>query len=460
MEKTTATEGAAPMQNKMGTMPIPKLLLTMSLPMIIAMLVQALYNIVDSVFVSQINENALTAVSLAFPIQNLMIAVATGTGVGVNALLSKSLGEKNYEQAQKAANVSVLLSACSYIVFALIGIFGSRMFFASQTQDPQILEYGVQYMSIICIFSFGIFLEINMERLLQSTGRTFYTMITQGIGAIINIIFDPILIFGYFGFPKMGVAGAAAATVFGQIIAMALGIFFNVHKNKELKLSLKKMRFHGPTVKNIYAVGVPSILMSSIGSVMTFGMNKILLQFSSTAATVLGVYFKLQSFFFMPLFGMNNGIVPIIAFNYGAQEKKRITHTIQLGNIAAFAVMLLGVAAFNLLPHVLMGFFNPSDELLRLGCKALRTISISFLFAGFCIVFSSVFQALGNGMYSLIVSVCRQLLVLLPCAYLLAAAAGLDAVWWAFPVAEVVSITVSLILYKKIYREKIEPLGE
>lgn len=460
MEKTTTTDGIAPAQNKMGTMPIPKLLFTMSLPMVIAMLVQALYNIVDSVFVSQINENALTAVSLAFPIQNLMIAVATGTGVGVNALLSKSLGEKNYEQAQKAANVSVLLSVCSYLAFALIGIFGSRLFFASQTQDPQILEYGTQYMSIICIFSFGIFIEINMERLLQSTGRTFYTMLTQGIGAILNIIFDPILIFGYFGFPKMGVAGAAAATVFGQFIAMALGIFFNLRKNKELKLSFRRMRFHGPTVKNIYIVGVPSILMASIGSVMTFGMNKILLRFSSTAATVLGVYFKLQSFFFMPLFGMNNGIVPIIAFNYGAKEKKRITHTIRLGSIAAFIVMLLGIAAFNLIPETLMGFFNPSDELLYIGCKALRTISISFLFAGFCIVFSSVFQALGNGMYSLIVSVCRQLLVLLPCAYILAAVAGLDAVWWSFPIAEVASIAISVILYKKIYREKIGPLGE
>lgn len=285
-------------------------------------------------------------------------------------------------------------------------------------------------------------------------------MITQGIGAIINIIFDPILIFGYFGFPKMGVAGAAAATVFGQIIAMALGIFFNLHKNKELKLSFKRMRFHGPTVKNIYIVGIPSILMASIGSVMTFGMNKILLRFSSTAATVLGVYFKLQSFFFMPLFGMNNGIVPIIAFNYGAKEKKRITRTIHLGSIAAFIVMLLGIVAFNLIPDVLMGFFNPSDDLLNIGCKALRTISISFLFAGFCIVFSSMFQALGNGMYSLIVSVCRQLLVLLPCAYVLAAVAGLDAVWWSFPIAESVSIIISVILYKKIYREKIEPLGE
>ncbi|WP_283682477.1 MATE family efflux transporter [Parablautia sp. Marseille-Q6255] len=460
MEKTVTNNSAAPTQNKMGTMPIPKLLLSMSLPMVIAMLVQAMYNIVDSIFVSQINENALTAVSLAFPIQNLMIAVATGIGVGVNALLSRSLGEKNYEQAEKAANVSVLLSVLSYIVFALIGLFGSRLFFASQTQDPQILEYGIQYMSIICIFSFGIFIEINMERLLQSTGRTFYTMITQGFGAIINIIFDPILIFGYFGFPKMGVAGAAAATVFGQIIAMALGIFFNLRKNKELKLSFKRMRFHGPTVKNIYAVGVPSILMASIGSVMTFGMNKILLQFSSTAATVLGVYFKLQSFFFMPLFGMNNGIVPIIAFNYGAQQKKRITQTIKIGNIVAFIVMVLGIIAFNLFPEMLLGFFNPSDDLLAIGCKALRTISISFLFAGFCIVFSSVFQALGNGMYSLFVSVSRQLLVLLPCAYLLAMVSGLDAVWWSFPIAEVVSVTVSVLLYRRIYKKKIDVIPE
>ncbi len=458
MEQKTAINQSQK-ENKMGTMPIPRLLVSMSLPMIISMLVQALYNVVDSIFVSQINENALTAVSLAFPIQNLMIAVASGTGVGVNALLSRSLGEKNYEQANRAANNSVLLTLCSYAVFALVGIFGSRLFFASQTTDPQIQEYGFQYMSIICILSFGVFAQVNMERLLQSTGLTFYNMITQGTGAIINIIFDPILIFGYFGFPKMGVAGAAAATVFGQIVAMLLGIYFNFKKNTEIKLSLKRMRFHGPTVKMIYIVGIPSILMMSIGSIMTFGMNKILLMFSSTAAAVFGVYFKLQSFFFMPIFGMNNAIVPVIAFNYGARNKKRIMDSMRLGCIAAFVMMMLGLIAFNVIPDVLLRFFNASEDMLSIGCKALRTISLSYIFAGFCIVIGSVFQALGNGVYSLIVSVCRQLLVLLPSAWILAQTAGLDAVWWSFPIAELASIAMSVILFRRIYRQKIQPLG-
>lgn len=457
MEQKNVT-ATGPKENKMGTMPIPQLVVNMSLPMIISMLVQALYNVVDSIFVSHINENALTAVSLAFPVQNLMIAVASGTGVGLNALLSRSLGEKNFKQANKAANTSILLTLCSYLAFALIGIFGSRLFFAAQTSDTQILSYGYQYMSIICIFSFGLFFQINMERLLQSTGLTFFTMITQGTGAIINIIFDPILIFGYFGFPKMGVAGAAAATVLGQIVGMFLGILFNLRKNKEIHLTLKQMRFHGPTVKSIYAVGVPSILMMSIGSVMTFGMNKILLMFSSTAAAVFGVYFKLQSFFFMPVFGMNNGIVPIIAFNYGAKNKKRILDAFRLGCIIAFCMMMLGLAAFNLIPEVLLGLFNASEDMMSIGCNALRIISLSYIFAGFCIVISSVFQALGNGVYSLIVSVCRQLLVLLPAAWILANAFGLDAVWYSFPIAEIASITVSLLLFKRIYNQKLKPL--
>ena len=456
----TKEHGQAPRENKMGVMPIPKLLYSMSIPMIISMLVQALYNIVDSVFVAQINENALTAVSLAFPVQNLMIAVASGTGVGVNALLSRSLGEKNHEQANKAANNSILLTLCSYLVFALVGIFGSRLFFATQTSDPQIQEYGFQYLSIVCVMSFGLFIQVNMERLLQSTGLTFYTMITQGTGAIINIIFDPILIFGLFGFPEMGVAGAALATVFGQIVAMCLGLYFNFKKNPEIKLSLKRMRFDGPTVKNIYIVGVPSILMMSIGSVMTYGMNKILLMFSSTAAAVFGVYFKLQSFFFMPVFGLNNGMVPIIAFNYGARNKKRILHTIRLSCITAVCVMACGLAVFQLIPDVLLKLFNASDDMLAIGCQALRTISLSYVFAGFCIVIGSVFQALGNGVYSLTTSFCRQLCVLLPTAFILAKLFGLNAVWYSYPIAEIASIIITLILFRRIYKNKIQPLGE
>ncbi|MDY3249474.1 MAG: MATE family efflux transporter [Candidatus Choladocola sp.] len=457
-QKSSGNGGAAGQENKMGVMPVPKLLLTMSLPMIISMLVQALYNVVDSIFVSRINENALTAVSLAFPIQNLMIAVASGTGVGVNALLSRSLGEKNFDQADKAANNSIILAVIGTVAFALFGIFGSRFFFASQTSDPEIVEFGVQYMTIVCGASFGLFLQVTLERLLQSTGRTFYTMITQGTGAILNIIFDPILIFGLFGFPKMGVAGAAAATVFGQIVAMLLAVWFNIRKNPEIHLTLQRMHPDGKTIKGIYAVGVPSILMMSIGSVMTFGMNKILLMFSTTAAAVFGVYFKLQSFFFMPVFGLNNGMVPIIAYNYGAHRRKRITHTIRLGCIFAFSMMVLGFVIFHIMPETLLRFFNASDDMIDIGSKALKTISWSYLFAGFCIVFSSVFQALGNGVYSLIVSVARQLLVLLPSAWILADLFGLDAVWWSFPIAELASISLSVLLMVRIYRQKVKNL--
>lgn len=460
MEKTkvAGNSGKPKKENKMGVMPIPKLLISMSLPMIISMIVQALYNVVDSIFVSQISENALTAVSLAFPIQNLMIAVASGTGVGVNALLSRSLGEKNYDQANKAANNSILLALIGFAAFCLFGIFGSRPFFAMQTDNTEIIEYGVQYMTIVCGLSVGLFLQITLERLLQSTGRTFYTMITQGTGAILNIIFDPVLIFGYFGFPKMGAAGAALATVFGQIVAMFLAIWFNVKRNHEIEVHPTHMRLEGRTVRAIYSVGVPSILMMSIGSVMTFGMNKILLVFSSTAAAVFGVYFKLQSFFFMPVFGLNNGMVPIIAFNYGAHKKERITHTIRLSCTFAFAMMMLGLLVFQLIPDKLLLLFNASEDMISIGSNALRIISWSYLFAGFCIILSSVFQALGNGVYSLIVSVARQLLVLLPSAWILAEAFGLHAVWWSFPIAEIASILLSVVLFLKIYRQKIQTL--
>lgn len=458
MEEKKETKSSERQENKMGVMPVPKLLLSMSLPMIIAMLVQALYNVVDSIFVSQISENALTAVSLAFPIQNLMIAAATGTGVGINALLSRSLGEKNYKLADKAAGNGITISLLFYLLFCLFGIFGTRMFFASQTSDPEIISYGVQYLTIICVLSFGIFVEITMERLLQSTGRTFFTLLTQGTGAVLNIILDPIMIFGYFGFPRLGIAGAALATVIGQIVAMVLGIIFNLKKNPELRIAPEYLRLDRHTVYSIFSVGVPSILMMSIGSVMTFGMNKILLVFSSTAAAVFGVYFKLQSFFFMPIFGLNNGMVPIIAFNYGAQKKKRITQTIRLSCILAFGVTLLGFFIFQLIPDRLLMLFNASEDMIAIGTTALRAISWSYLVAGLSIVISSVYQALGNGLYSLIVSICRQLLVLLPSAWILAELSGLNAVWWSFPIAELVSIFVSVILLRKIYQEKIKPL--
>ena len=445
--------------NKMGVMPVPKLLISMALPMMIAMLVQALYNVVDSIFVSQLGENALTAVSLAFPIQNLMIAVATGTGVGVNALLSKSLGEKNFDQVNKAASNAVFIYICSYLAFLIFGLVGVRAFFTTQTDIPEIIEYGVDYLQICSIASFGIFLEICFERLLQSTGKTFYTMIVQGIGAVMNIILDPIFIFGLLGAPKMGVAGAAVATVLGQIAGMLVGIFFNTTRNPEIHLSLKRFRPDWLTIKRIYAVGVPSIVMASISSVMTFGMNKILLAFSSTATAAFGVYFKLQSFIFMPVFGLNNGMVPIISFNYGARNKTRIIQTIKLSIAYAMLIMMVGFGIFQLFSDRLLAMFNASPDLLAIGVPALRIISVSFLFAGFCIVAGSVFQSMGNGVHSLIVSVARQLVVLLPVAFMLSLTGDLEAVWWSFPIAEVASVILSGLFLWYTYKKVIKPIG-
>lgn len=445
-------------ENKMGVMPIPKLLISMSLPMIASMLVQALYNIVDSMFVAQLNEEALTAVSLAFPIQNLMIAVAAGTGVGVNALLSKSLGEQNQKQANQIGRNGIFLAILSYILFAILGISGSRFFFAVQTSDPLIIEYGTQYLSIITIASIGIFLQITFERLLQSTGRTIFNMITQGTGAIINIILDPILIFGWFGFPKMGVAGAAVATVIGQIVAVFMAIYFNHHYNKEINISMKSFRPSKRTITTIYKIGVPSIIMQSIGSLTTFGMNNILLLFSSTAATVFGVYFKLQSFIFMPVFGLTNGMIPIIAYNYGARNKKRIYTTIKLSIIIAVGIMLAGLLLFQMLPGTMLRIFDASENMLSIGIPALRIISLSFVFAGYSIICCSVFQALGNGVYSLMVSASRQLIVILPIAFLFAKLFGLSMVWWAYPLAELVSLVTCTFFLKKILTDKISIL--
>ncbi|MDO5362042.1 MAG: MATE family efflux transporter [Eubacteriales bacterium] len=442
----------------MGVMPIQKLLLGMSVPMMISMLVQALYNIVDSMFVAQLNENALTAVSLAFPVQNLMIAVGTGTGVGVNALVSRSLGEKNTNYANKAANNGVYLSIFSAVAFALMSLIFGRFFFAVQTDDPQIIAYGAGYVRIIGILSIGMFFQFITERLLQSTGKTIYTMFTQSLGAIINIILDPIMIFGLFGFPRMEVAGAAVATVTGQIIAAALGLWFNRKKNHELHISLRKYKVEGEVVKGIYSVGIPSIIMASIGSVMTFGINKILMAFTSTAAAVFGVYFKLQSFVFMPVFGLNNGMVPIVAYNYGARKPDRIMKTMRLSIIYAVSIMIMGFAVFQIVPESLLAIFDASEEMVEIGVPALRIISFSFLGAGFGIVSSSVFQALGHGMLSLIVSVLRQLIVILPVAWILARVGGLHMVWWAFPIAEIFSAIVCFIFVKRVYRKEIRPL--
>ena len=446
-------------ENKMGVMPVGKLLISMSVPMMISMLVQALYNVVDSMFVAQLNENALTAVSLAFPVQNLMISVAVGTGVGVNALVSRSLGEKETEYANRAANNGILLSLFSFLAFAVAtGLFG-RLFYTVQTSDPQIVQYGTDYVTIIGVASAGLFIQIMMERLLQSTGKTVYTMVIQMLGAVTNIILDPIMIFGLFGFPRMEVAGAALATVTGQTVAALLGIILNLKKNPELTVSLKRYRFSAKVVRNIYSVGVPSIIMASVGSVMTFGMNKILMAFTSTATAVFGVYFKLQSFVFMPVFGLNNGMVPIVAYNFGAQKPKRIIRTIGLSILYAEGVMLLGFLVFQLGAHPLLGIFNASDAMLEIGIPALRLISISFLLAGFDVVCSSVFQALGHGVLSLLVSVSRQLVVLLPAAWILAEIGGLSVIWWCFPIAEVAACVISTLFLSYVYKKEIQPLA-
>lgn len=453
-------QGVIKEENKMGTMPVNKLLITMSLPMMASMLVQALYNIVDSIFVSRINENALTAVSLAFPIQTLMVALGGGTGVGINAVLSKALGEKDFDKANKAAVNGVFLAAVSYLAFLFVGLLAVTPFYASQTADAEIMAYGHQYLTIVCCFSFGMYTQFVFERLLQSTGKTFYTMITQGTGAIINIILDPIFIFGYFGMPAMGVAGAAFATVIGQIVAGIMAFAINRKKNTEVRLHFRGFKPDKGMIGLIYKVGIPSIIMQAIGSLMTYGMNRILMVFTSTAAAVFGVYFKLQSFIFMPVFGLNNGMVPIIAYNYGANKKDRLLKTEKLSVLYAMSIMFIGFLVFQTFPEVLLELFDASEAMLNIGIPALRTISISFLLAGFCIIEGSVFQALGNGVYSMLVSIARQLVVLLPVAYLLSRLGKVDYVWWAFPIAELMSLAMSVAFRIQIGRQIIRHLGE
>lgn len=384
-------------QNKMGTMPINRLLITMSLPMIISMLVQAMYNIIDSIFVAQIGENALAAVSMAFPVQTLMIAVSVGTCVGVNALLSRSLGERRPEAARLAAVNGIYLAFLGFVVFALFGLVGSRLYFSTQTNDPEIIEYGVQYLQICLIFSFGIFGEMVLERIMQSTGRTIYNMYSQGIGAITNIILDPILIFGLLGAPALGIRGAAIATVIGQILAMFVSLYFNLKRNPDVSIDMRGFKPHGQTIRVIYAVGIPSIIMQSIASVMVYGMNLILIGFSATAVTVLGIYFKLQSFIFMPIFGLNNGMIPIIAYNYGARDRKRIMDTTKLSIGIAVGIMLVGLVIFQVFTPQLLMLFNASEHLLEVGVPALRLISLSFLFAGYCIIVAPCSRRLAMG---------------------------------------------------------------
>ena len=443
-------------------MPVGKLVFNMSLPMMISMLVQALYNIVDSIFVAKLSENALTAVSLAFPLQTLLIAVATGTGVGMNALLSKSLGERNFKKANKIADNAAFIYAISYIVFLILGFTIVKPFYASQigNADVEIMNLGIDYLSTVMIFSFGLFTQIFFERLLTSTGRTIFSMTSQLCGAITNIILDPIMIFGLLGFPKMGVTGAAVATVIGQCVAGIVAGTCNHKYNHEVSLSFKGFRPDISLIGHIYAVGIPSIIMQSIGSIMTYSMNRILIEFSSTATAVFGVYFKLQSFFFMPVFGLNNGITPIIAYNYGAQQRKRMIRTIRISLTTAFCLTFIGFLCFEGIPQVLLGMFNASADMLKIGVPALRIIGIHYLIAWFCIIAGTVFQSLGKAVFSMIVSIMRQLVVLIPAAYILSKIGGLHVVWWAFPIAEVISFIVSMAFLIRIYKTIISKIPE
>ena len=456
-----------PQENIMRTMPVGKLLLKMAPPLILSMLVQAFYNIVDSMYVAQYSENAVTALSLAFPIQNLQIGIGIGIGVGMNSLLSKSLGEGDPEKANRAAGNSILLMLVATAAFMLFGAFGTSWYYNNQPISADTAAAGTAYTRICSIFTLGIFVQILTERLLQSTGKTIYTLFTQGSGAILNIILDPLFIFGYapLGIPSMGVAGAAVATVISQWFAAALGIFFNLTKNKELSFGLKYLKPDLSVVRAVLGVGIPAGLMNAVGSVMVYGFNQILLGFAAvgeTASGVFGIYFKLQSFFFMPVFGVNNAGISVIAYNYGAEQPKRIIKTLKWVIVVSLAVMLAGLAAFQLVPDVLMGIFETdhaqSHAFVNMGVRALQIISLSFPLAAVGIALSCTFQALGNGVYSTIQSLCRQLVVLLPAAYLLSLAGEVNLVWWAFPIAEVFSLLLTAIFFAKIYKTKIKPL--
>ena len=447
-------------ENKMGTMPVNRLLISMAVPMMISMLVQALYNVVDSIFVSRIDEFALTAVGLAFPMQNMLIAFAVGFGVGINALISRALGEKKPDVANRIASTGFLLEGLSYLIFLIIGLFFAEPFARAQidaatpAEDAEIIvRYTVDYLRIVLICSFGVFCEITFERLLQSTGKTAWSMVTQMIGAVFNIIFDPILIFGLLGFPRMGIAGAAAATVAGQILAAGCAFFINKHKNHEIQLSFTRYKPSLRAAKEISRISIPSIVMSSVSSAMTFFMNRILMGFTSTAAAFFGVYIKLQSFVFMPVFGLNNGMVPIIGYNYGARQPERIHKTIRLAMLYATAIMLIGFAVFQLLPGFLLGFFDASEAMLLIGEPGLRIISVSFLLAGVSVICSSACQAFGFGMYSLYISIARQLVVLVPVAWLMSMTGVLDNIWWSWPIAELISLGGGLLMLRHVLKK-------
>ena len=440
----------------LGTMHMGRLVPKVSIPIMISMLVQALYNVVDGIFVARYSADAFTAVSLVFPIQMLMIAVGTGLGVGINSLVSRRLGEGRAEAARDAARNGIFLELCGGLLFCLFGILGARSFMHVFTEDQHLQALGGQYLTIVTVFSFGLLLSMVFERLMQSTGNTTLSMTTQLAGAVTNIILDPIMIFVM----DLGVAGAAWATVIGQWVSMSLGLFLNQTRNRELKIHVKGFRPNGGTIKEILAVGFPSIIMQAISSVMNVGMNMILLGFGNTAVNVLGVYFKLQSFIFMPVFGLGNGLVAIVGYNYGARQRERVYAAIKVALTIALGIMGVGLLLFMAVPQVLLSLFESGDagDLRVMGQAALRTISLSFLMAAVGITVTVVFQAVGKGVYSLIMSLCRQLIVLLPAAYLLSRTGSVSAVWWAFPIAELVSLTICLLLFRKVDREMLKNL--
>lgn len=453
-------ENKAAGENKMGIMPVSRLIITMSLPVMLSMLVQALYNIVDSIFVSRISENALTALSMAYPVQHLMIALMVGTGVGINALLSRSLGQKDQEKANRAANTGIFLAILNCLLFAALGILLSRYYFTSQTDIEEIINYGTEYLSIVTVCSFGLAGQSVFERLLQSTGKAFLSMITQCFGAVLNMILDPILIFGWFGLPAMGVRGAAIATVISQCMAAALAIVFNIFLNREIHLKIAEIRPRAEIIKRIVAVGVPITVMMSIGSAMIYGLNRILITFTPAAIAVFGVYFRLEHFVFMPVFGLSTGIVSIISYNYGAGSKQRVIQTIRLSILYATVVMIAGFALFQAFPAQFLLMFNATETMLKIGVPALRIISICFIPAGFCVISGSVFQALGSGMPSMLESIGRQIVALLPLAYILSKTGGLDAVWWSYPLSEIVSVVMCAAFLRYFYLKRIKPLSD
>ncbi len=458
MSEQEQMTGAAPAENKMGVMPVKRLLVSMALPMMVSMLVQALYNVVDSIFVSQISEDALTAVSMAFPMQNLLIGVSSGIGVGTNALLSKALGEKKQKTANSMALHGLMLSAIAYLIFLVLGLTIVRFFFKAQGASDAIADYGTDYLSIVMIFSFGMYAQMIFERLLQATGRTLFTMFTQGTGAIINIILDPIMIFGYFGFPALGIKGAAVATVTGQIIAAIMAIIFNLKKNSDINFSFKGFKPEMKAIGRILYIGVPSMIMVAIGSVMTFCVDKILVIYSSTAVAVFGAYYKLQSFAFMPVFGLNNGMIPILSYNYGARKPKRVMDTLKFALVIAACIMIAAFILVQCIPGKLLLLFSASEEMLGIGIPALRTISISFLIAWACVILGSFFQAMGNGISSMLVSFTRQLIFLVPLVFIFSKIGTIDLVWWAWPIAEIASLVLSIFFTVRIYNQKIKPM--